>query len=302
MHNTLLEDVLGYIQEYTIKDEEMHIVGWCFHKIKGILPIRLNYNNTALYENFSNILKLELRPDVYRGSYNGNNILNCGWIVDVKQPELIEIFRLEMEIDGEWKTVFDFLFYETNVSNIPSFIVVDNFYKHPYQIRDFALQQNFQEHPKYHKGKRTETVYRFPNLKSRFENILGCKIKKWEEYGVNCCFQSCIAGEQLVYHTDIQQYAGIIFLTPDAPPETGTTFYRSKNTKNMKVNGDYNNVFKTGVLDQSQFDVVDVVGNKFNRLVLFDAQMIHAASSYFGNNLYNGRLFQLFFFDLEIKN
>jgi hypothetical protein len=142
-------------------------------------------------------------------------------------------------------------------------------------------------------------VFRFPNLKERFENILGSKIKNWTQYGVNCCFQSCIAGEQLVYHYDVQQYAGIIFLTPDAPPETGTTFYRSKYTKNMKLNDDYNEIFRTGVLDATQFDVVDVVGNKYNRLVLFDAQMIHAASAYFGNNLHNGRLFQLFFFDLE---
>jgi hypothetical protein len=142
-------------------------------------------------------------------------------------------------------------------------------------------------------------VYRFPNLKTRFETILGHKIANWKEHGVNCCFQSCIAGEQLVYHFDTQQYAGILFLTPDAPPEAGTTFYRSKHTKNMKVDGDYDKVFRTGVLDPSQFDVVDVVGNRYNRLVLFDAQMIHAASSYFGNNLQNGRLFQLFFFDLE---
>jgi len=87
-------------------------------------------------------------------------------------------------------------------------------------------------------------------------------------------------------------------LTPDAPPESGTTFYRSKYTKNMKVKGDYDQVFRTGVLDPSQFDVVDVVGNKYNRLVLFDAQLLHAASSYFGDSIENGRLFQLFFFDV----
>jgi hypothetical protein len=58
-------------------------------------------------------------------------------------------------------------------------------------------------------------------------------------------------------------------------------------------------VFKNGFLDPSQFDVVDIVGNVYNRLVLFNAKFIHSASSYFGNSIENGRLFQLFFFDIE---
>jgi hypothetical protein len=36
-------------------------------------------------------------------------------------------------------------------------------------------------------------------------------------------------------------------------------------------------------------------------MVLFDSKMFHAASNYFGKNLENGRLFQLFFFDLEME-
>jgi hypothetical protein len=68
----------------------------------------------------------------------------------------------------------------------------------------------------------------------------------------------------------------------------------------MKIeDGESNIVFQNGFLDPTQFDVVDVIGNVYNRLVLFDAQFIHAASCYFGNNISNGRLFQLFFFDFE---
>jgi hypothetical protein len=59
-------------------------------------------------------------------------------------------------------------------------------------------------------------------------------------------------------------------------------------------------VFPTGYLDSTPFDQVDVVGNVYNRLVLFDAQLIHAAPLYFGNTLQNSRLFQLFFFDLDL--
>jgi len=271
----------------------LSITGWCFHVNQSVLPIRINYDKNYLIS----ALTIEKRPDVC-ASYRNSLLENCGWKIYIDQPEVLDCFLLEMEIDGQWKTIFDFQFYATAPNYIPTLTVVDHFYTHPDKVREFALSQQFNEHPKFHKGKRTETQYLFPNLKKRFESILGHKITNWTVYGVNSCFQSCIAGEQLVYHFDVQQYAGIIFLTPDAPPESGTTFYRSKYTKNMKVNGDYDQVFRTGVLDPSQFDVVDVVGNKYNRLVLFDAQLLHAASSYFGDSIENGRLFQLFFFDV----
>jgi hypothetical protein len=184
---------------------------------------------------------------------------------------------------------------------VPSFVVVDNFYEDVNSVRSFALQQKFVSHPDYHKGKRTDHVYRFDGLKESFENILNCKIKNWTKYGVNGCFQYCIGGDQLVYHIDGQEYAGILFLTPDAPPQSGTTFYRSKHTKNMKIknNNEFQIVFNNGFLDSTEFEVVDVVGNVYNRLVLFDSRMFHAASTYFGNTLENSRLFQLFFFDLD---
>jgi hypothetical protein len=65
-------------------------------------------------------------------------------------------------------------------------------------------------------------------------------------------------------------------------------------------NDDHGIVFKNGFYDSTEFEVVDVVGNVYNRLVLFNARMIHSASTYFGNNMENGRLFQLFFFDLDL--
>jgi len=60
----------------------------------------------------------------------------------------------------------------------------------------------------------------------------------------------------------------------------------------------YVDTYPTGHLDPSVFECVDVVGNIYNRLILFDSRMIHAASAYFGDMKENGRLFQLFFFDL----
>jgi len=136
-------------------------------------------------------------------------------------------------------------------------------------------------------------------MKERFEELIGHKIKEWTKYGVHGCFQYCTAGDQIVYHQDLQEYGGVLFLTPDAPPECGTKLLRSKITKKMCVTKeDYMQTFQGGFLDKTKFDEVDTVGNVYNRLVLFNSKMIHAASEYFGTTKENGRLFQLFFFDL----
>jgi hypothetical protein len=56
-------------------------------------------------------------------------------------------------------------------------------------------------------------------------------------------------------------------------------------------------IFAGGFFDRTRFEEVDRIGNVYNRLVLWNAKMIHAASGYFGQTIANSRLFQLFFFD-----
>ena len=58
--------------------------------------------------------------------------------------------------------------------------VVDDFYKDPYAVRDFALKQKFSANPEYHKGIRTEEQFFVPGTKEKFESIMGIKISKWE--------------------------------------------------------------------------------------------------------------------------
>lgn len=299
MHETKHILVKGYIDIFEKESNIYKLKGWTFHINKIVNPIRLKiiYNKREII--FLNLENNQIRKDVYN-FYNEDALLNCGWEFTVNNNDKIIInleIELEMYFNNEWNTIFIF---QKNKKFIPSFLIVDNYYDNPDLIRDFALKQDFQYHPDNHKGKRTDQVFRFDGLKENFEELLGHKIRNWNEYAVSGCFQYCIGGDQLVYHVDLQQYAAIIFLTPNPPPESGTTFYRSKNSKKMKVNKDeYNIVFKNGFLDSTEFEIVDVVGNIYNRLLLFDSQMIHAASTYFGNKIENGRLFQIFFFDLE---
>ena len=321
MHTTLHAKVKGYIDFYDIKNEKIFIKGWCFHILYNNCNIRLKYliKNNAESE-FSEIFinnvvndKRNEREDVVDFyNFTSKEKICCGWEFNLSEKNLKDI-KLEMFIDNKWCAIFEFnnsIIEKMNTINkfackhafkhIPSFVVVDNFYDDVDSVRKFALSQHFQYNPDYHKGKRTNETFKFDEVKERFESILNCKIKNWNDYGVSGCFQYCVGGDQLVYHYDIQEYAAIIFLTPDAPPQTGTSFYRSKHTKKMRFKqNEYDTVFRHGFLDSTEFDLVDVVGNVYNRVVLFDAQMFHAASNYFGNTINNGRLFQIFFFDLE---
>ena len=47
------------------------------------------------------------------------------------------------------------------------------------------------------------------------------------------------------------------------------------------------------------WDMTAMVGNVYNRLVLYRGDMFHRSLEYFGNDKFDGRLFQTFFFDTE---
>ena len=168
--------------------------------------------------------------------------------------------------------------------------VVDDFYQDPHAVREFAMKQKFSENPQCHKGSRTEEQFFVPGTKEAFERIMGIKIEEW---------QYCTAEDPLVYHCDLQRWAAMIYLTPDAPYHTGTNLYAHKNRMRNSRQGDIDSCFTGGYYDSTKFDLVDSIGNVFNRLFLFDAQAIHAAAEYFGQTMTDSRLFHIFFFDDE---
>lgn len=179
--------------------------------------------------------------------------------------------------------------------------VVDNFYADPNSIREHALAVPYIEGGlgRGFIGRRTAHQYLWPGLKERFEGIMGTKIQAWESHGMNGRFQMCYAGQPQVYHCDAQRWAGMIYLSPNAPVHTGTNMLMHRETKARTYNDpNFDQVFKDQFfLDGTPFDTVDAVGNIYNRLVIFDASSIHCAGGYFGFNPENTRLWQMFFFD-----
>ena len=188
--------------------------------------------------------------------------------------------------------------------------VVDNFYADPHAVREFALQQTYFP-GEGAVGHRTRKQFLFDGLRESFESIIGVKILDhtndgfgWNDEGINGRFQYCPAGTPSVFHCDSQKWAAVIYLTPDAPPESGTSFFRHKETKifhNSQIDWESGQGLKVfnqhTFLDGTPYEPIDTVGNVFNRLVIFDGGLIHSGINYFGWNIETSRLFQIFFFN-----
>lgn len=81
---------------------------------------------------------------------------------------------------------------------------------------------------------------------------------------------------------------------------TGARLYRSKKYRARRPEKDepaYLADFFGGFYDPTKWELVDRIGNVYNRLVIWDGSLVHAANCYFGQGLSDGRLFQMFFFD-----
>lgn len=182
----------------------------------------------------------------------------------------------------------------------PQIIVIDDFLGDPDAVRALALAQSF---VKMHSaGVRTEAQFlHLAPYRERFETILGRPVYNWDDNDANGRFQCCLESDAIPYHSDSQSYAGVLFLTPDAPMEAGISFFQGKRSGLRRRSTDPALMAITfdAEFDRSQWIEVDRIANIYNRLVLFDPHLAHGASAYFGDRLENGRLFQNFFFNVD---
>ena len=186
----------------------------------------------------------------------------------------------------------------------PHILVVDNFYKNVDALREHALSQSFVEDNRYYKGKRTKEKFLFPYVKEEFERLLQARIIDWVDQPMNGVFQITSPNDMLVYHSDSQDYAAAVYLTPDAD-SNGTSFWRDKKygcrrppnhileNKNSSLTDEVYSHYN--ITHEDNWSLVDKVGAVYNRLVIWDAKLIHSASEYSAKE----RLVQLFFFSIQ---
>ena len=258
------------------------------------------------------------RTDVEK-AYSCKDYLESGFNSKVAIEALssgLVSFEALMMPEQKWVKILDFKGLLKSEKAVPFFkkldfemsdqqdfemLSVNNFYEDPDKVRELALSLDYEGESEWYKGYRTKERYMPKGTKERFEQLINKKITNWEHY-MNGRFCWCGAETPVVYHSDTQTYAGAIYLTPGAPPDSGTSFWRSKAHPSLRKSTnveDQRRIFPKGFFDKHQFELVDQVGNIYNRLVIWDGKSIHSATSYFGNTKENSRLFHLFFFDAE---
>ena len=92
-------------------------------------------------------------------------------------------------------------------------------------------------------------------------------------------------------------------MTPDAPTNSGTSFYKfiENNCIHLQdtIKKDCLNYVRKYNSDVTKWYEIDSIGNIFNRLIIYNSHYFHRATTYFGSDINDGRLFQVFFFDTE---
>ena len=214
-----------------------------------------------------------------------NTVLDVPFLV-VAQPTTVEVKNSPMNM------------FMINKASNKRLFVVDNFYDNPDAVRNFALSVEYKEDLRFYKGLRSVGAFQPDGIVEAFENIIGQKITHFGEGSPNGCFQITTAQDPQVYHHDLQKWAAMIYLSPNAPLESGTRLMRTKDGKiGHMTDPRINEAFTGGFYDSTKFEIVDSASNVYNRLVIMDAQHIHSAGSYFGQGKEDGRLTHLFFFD-----
>ena len=285
-------------------ENEYKINGWIYNSDADITNYYLDGKELQVTRAY--------RPDVNNHFGISNTAMQLG--ISFRISTDLKNCNLSIKVNDEIVELGSILkwivFYSQFKRDHKDLIVVDDFYENPDLVRSFAMNSLGFEPSDYHKGQRSKERFYLNGTKEKFEKIIGRKITNWDHPNyANGVFQFTTAQDPIVYHVDTQTYAAMVFLTPNAPLETGTAFYKSKFTGATIFDGthdpeEFQKTFKgvsknVNFYDSTQYELMDEVANVYNRLVLFNAKRIHAATKYFGDEIENARFFQLFFFDVE---
>jgi hypothetical protein len=199
--------------------------------------------------------------------------------------------------------------------------VVDNFYANPDAIRKRAISMTY-SHPESVVGWRTR-CYQPRGIKQRIEKKFGVRIPYWEEDldAIEACngvfFTSYSKGERsemvgIHYDEPSTWVMFLIYLTPNAPYDAGTSLWHHRGTGLRKRPNEQDAVRLGMPLDKllailerdsrirNRWIEVDRIGNVFNRAAMFPGGVYHSASRHFGWNVENGRIYQSFHFPVKL--
>jgi len=201
--------------------------------------------------------------------------------------------------------------------NLYPVAIVENFYEDPDAVRAYALKQQYQfltdkkNAPYVYPGSRTLDIVDLDKtlqekILKKFISIFHNSEYDVMRWAVSTNFQSVTEeyGKGVIHTDQNTILAAVLYLTPDAPLDSGTSLFKPNNTfdetKYQKALNDGDKRFRAGdiVMDtsyHSMFDEIVRVNNVYNTLIVYEGRHYHAANQFFGKTLEDSRLSQVFF-------
>tara|TARA_B100000085_G_scaffold273841_1_gene289762 strand:+ start:3938 stop:4519 length:582 start_codon:yes stop_codon:yes gene_type:complete len=188
-------------------------------------------------------------------------------------------------------------------------VVKDNFLKNPHEYRNFALKNRDKFITQVNgdwPGYRYEVTDVFPqeNIRKLMPEPVTLSLSAF--YSIGKEWQSGVC------HFDRTKYTSILYLSPEAPENSGTEIY-DHNRINLNEYYQGNKRSKYYLSNKNYFDKLRfnrwlkkwnnkfgqgepiVISNKFNRLMIYESQRIHRAQDYFGSTIKDSRLILISF-------
>ncbi|WP_051864385.1 DUF6445 family protein [Streptosporangium roseum] len=191
------------------------------------------------------------------------------------------------------------------------FIVIDDFYSDPDAVRAAAVQCSFTSMGRYnYPGWQGSRALTSAAIWTAFEQAIGADLVRDETGKAFGAFRliSEESGQAPKIHADSQSdWAGLVYLTPNAPASCGTGFYRHRKTglsgppvRREPAGGswDLDRIFRGEMADAAKWELIGQVAPVYNRLLLFRGrELFHAPLGGQGTRPEDFRLTQIFFFD-----
>jgi hypothetical protein len=160
-------------------------------------------------------------------------------------------------------------------------IIFDNFLEEPDRIREEGLELDYTKAEPNSPGWKGFRCLCTNMVDLELIELIRDKLNELDPKFKDCsprCFFHYTLNEDMsnTTHTDgIFDYAGVLYLTPNPPLNSGTVFYDDNNEE------------------------IDYVENVYNRLTIYPATIPHRIKESFGDNINNGRLVYTIFLSIN---
>ena len=195
-------------------------------------------------------------------------------------------------------------------------IVVDDFYDDPDEVRNFGLTTEYPDPGENYTypGKNSRLGFYNNDTHKKMEEIVGAGLEPSDPCGY---FRISLEHDSLKQDVHVDpswEFGAVCYLnTPDqCIDEGGTSFWMHNKTKSENCPRTLGEAKQYGFIDPKEAWWTTVYGEgldrnqwtryllspmKYNRIVIFRADLWHSHNYNFGDNLENGRIVQLFFFN-----